>query len=418
MLYTDDSRSQFPPSPNPFVPSTSSDSRRFTTPIPRFEVSLEAPTAIVQREHEVPLTYINRGQYYIITLNDTENFDGDIETTVILAFHDEQHRRVAASFWKFWLGQQMSTTTARAIDIDQESSRGIHNIVLRSFDRVAFNWTGKHGARVFLRFNCLSTDFSRIKGVKGIPLRIHVESRVVDEPGNRVEKCICRARIFRDKGAQRKSKDERRHVEKQIEKLRAEEVDVEKLPIWRLYTAEHKNTPFTLLPSSAAGIPEATLPIFEETIHTPRMPPAGESSLAMISPIPDPPLAAGFSYVATPHLQAAQTHPPVTALDIDPTYTPRGRRPTAVLNIFIRYAQHDTHYRAVYLQRLTVANLVENICQKININPANIVSVIRLKGNINIAVDDQMVEAIKEEQSMEVDYDMNPDGSLTLLLSY
>lgn len=83
--------------------------------------------------------------------------------------------------------------------LDQESSRGIHNIVLRSFDRVAFNWTGKHGARVFLRFNCLSTDFSRIKGVKGIPLRIHVESRVVDEPGNRVEKCICRARIFRDK---------------------------------------------------------------------------------------------------------------------------------------------------------------------------------------------------------------------------
>lgn len=65
-----------------------------------------------------------------------------------------------------------------------------------------------------------------------------------------------------------------------------------------------------------------------------------------------------------------------------------------------------------------MANLVENICQKININPANIVSVIRLKGNINIAVDDQMVEAIKEEQSMEVDYDMNPDGSLTLLLSY
>lgn len=60
---------------------------------------------------------LNTGQYYIITLNDTENFDGDIETTVILMFHDEQHRRVAASFWKFWLGQQLSTSSARAIDI-------------------------------------------------------------------------------------------------------------------------------------------------------------------------------------------------------------------------------------------------------------------------------------------------------------
>jgi hypothetical protein len=65
-----------------------------------------------------------------------------------------------------------------------------------------------------------------------------------------------------------------------------------------------------------------------------------------------------------------------------------------------------------------VSNLVENICQKININPASIISVIRLKGSINIAVDDEMVEAMREEQSMEVDYDMNPDGSLTLLLSY
>lgn len=63
-------------------------------------------------------------------------------------------------------------------------------------------------------------------------------------------------------------------------------------------------------------------------------------------------------------------------------------------------------------------DLVDSICQKININPANIVSVIRLKGNINIAVDNQMVEAMKEEQSMDVDYDINPDGSLTLLLSY
>jgi hypothetical protein len=82
---------------------------------------------------------------------------------------------------------------------DKESSRGTHNIVYRSFDRITFNWIGKYGARIFVRFNCLSTDFSRIKGVKGIPLRIHVESRVVDEPGNRVEKSICRARIFRDK---------------------------------------------------------------------------------------------------------------------------------------------------------------------------------------------------------------------------
>lgn len=63
------------------------------------------------------------GQYYIITLNDRQEYDGDIETTVILAFHDHQHRRVATSFWKFWLGQQPTTNSPRAIDIGKLVSK-------------------------------------------------------------------------------------------------------------------------------------------------------------------------------------------------------------------------------------------------------------------------------------------------------
>ncbi|CAM0135213.1 unnamed protein product [Umbelopsis sp. WA50703] len=144
---------------------------------------------------------------------------------------------------------------------------------------------------------------------------------------------------------------------------------------------------------------------------------AEESALPVISHVSHPSLAPGFPYIPQPPPLGHPTHPP-TALDIDPSYLPRARRQTAVLNIFIRFAQQDPNFRAVYLQNFTVEDLVDSICQKININPANIVSVIRLKGNINIAVDDQMVEAMREEQSMEVDYDINPDGSLTLLLSY
>jgi hypothetical protein len=108
-----------------------------------------APTAIALQDDEAPLTYINRGmfnrschcgvisrskrrsshqlsilgQYYIITLNDKQEFDGDIETKVILAFHDQQHRRVATSFWKFWLGQQVTTSSPRAIDIGKLVSK-------------------------------------------------------------------------------------------------------------------------------------------------------------------------------------------------------------------------------------------------------------------------------------------------------
>jgi hypothetical protein len=57
------------------------------------------------------------GQFYTITLNDTEAIDGEIESTIILMFHDDQQRRVATSFWRFWLGQQSTATSVRAIDI-------------------------------------------------------------------------------------------------------------------------------------------------------------------------------------------------------------------------------------------------------------------------------------------------------------
>lgn len=46
----------------------------------------------------------------------------------------------------------------------------------KTFDRTLFKWNGKEGAKLMIRFNCLSTDFSRIKGVKGIPLRIQLET--------------------------------------------------------------------------------------------------------------------------------------------------------------------------------------------------------------------------------------------------
>lgn len=110
-------------------------------------------------------------------------------------------------------------------------------------------------------------------------------------------------------------------------------VDIESHPLWKLYTMESNVTPFSLLYTSTAGIPEAILPITQETFHPPpRMPPlppppSGEASVSMISPIPDPPLQHGFSYMTTQPLHTP-THPPA-ALDIDPTYVPRSRSSTA-----------------------------------------------------------------------------------------
>lgn len=109
---------------------------------------------------------------------------------------------------------------------DASQSTGIHNVQFPSFDRITFEWNGSQGAKIFVRFNCLSTDFSRIKGVKGIPLRAYMESKVScpatldyqfagtiqpksDDTGKKqgsdgdsyeyTENCFCKIKLFRDK---------------------------------------------------------------------------------------------------------------------------------------------------------------------------------------------------------------------------
>lgn len=79
--------------------------------------------------------------------------------------------------------------------VDPSRSKGIRCIQYPDFDRIVFEWNGKQGATLYVRFNCLSTDFSRIKGVKGIPLRLHMETT----NNQRVESTFCRIKLFRDK---------------------------------------------------------------------------------------------------------------------------------------------------------------------------------------------------------------------------
>jgi hypothetical protein len=75
----------------------------------------------------------------------------------------------------------------------------------KTFDRISFKWNGKEGAKLMVRFNCLSTDFSRIKGVKGIPLRAHMDTALdgasLDNENQEqpVERSYAKIKLFRDK---------------------------------------------------------------------------------------------------------------------------------------------------------------------------------------------------------------------------
>ncbi|KAJ2750448.1 hypothetical protein IWQ56_007034, partial [Coemansia nantahalensis] len=142
----------------------------------RFECFFEAQTAAAQKADESSLTYLNKGQLYSFSMVDKSRSDAFYSTTLRITFHEDSHRKSSSTYWMFWLNQQDNPRVARAVDLDKAGSIGVLATESTRFDRVTFQWQGSRGVKVMVRFNCLSTDFSRIKGVKGIPLRIHLDT--------------------------------------------------------------------------------------------------------------------------------------------------------------------------------------------------------------------------------------------------
>ncbi|EPB91640.1 hypothetical protein HMPREF1544_01562 [Mucor circinelloides 1006PhL] len=219
-----------------------------------------AATAVTQKAEESAITYLNRGQVYGIQLNDKRGRDQIMTSTLSIAFHSSSHRRISESYWKFWIGQQKQSE-ARAIDIDASQSTGITDLNFPSFDKISFNWNGKYGAKIYVRFKCLSTDFSRIKGVKGIPLRTQMETHVDADSAAGVpelnEICFCKVKLFRDKGAERKNKDDAKQISKQLEKVYGK-ANEQSLPL--MYNVSLPYSIFGEIPTSS------TLDTFEHAI--------------------------------------------------------------------------------------------------------------------------------------------------------
>lgn len=71
---------------------------------------------MTQKAEESAITYLNRGQVYGVQLNDKQGLNEVITSTLSIAFHSSSHRRIAESYWKFWVTQQKQTEV-RAIDI-------------------------------------------------------------------------------------------------------------------------------------------------------------------------------------------------------------------------------------------------------------------------------------------------------------
>jgi len=216
----------------------------------RYHTTLNAPTAMVKTVDEIPITYLNKGQAYTLTVSDTaapHSTVGQLKyrTFVRVSFEEEDQRKKPGACWQLWKeGRGTNEAHQRggrlqAVEyVDPAQMAGPSdapakaNIELESssFDGFCVTWSPAANSSIEcgipVRFNFLSTDFSHSKGVKGIPVRLCSRTELLldsmsptppQQPTHEV--CYCKVKLFRDHGAERKLSNDTQHIKKTIDKL-------------------------------------------------------------------------------------------------------------------------------------------------------------------------------------------------------
>ena len=194
-----------------------------------FHNTLEAATAQWVRKDEDRCTYLNKGQFYGVTLeyrpNPTEPFHGDmnnVKSVVMLVFRDAKNPEDEINAWEFW-HQRQPTSKQRIIDAETNNMSeecGIQQIEDVSYNAITVYWNPlQKPAFISIAVQCLSTDFSLQKGVKGLPLHLQVDT-YVKNPGDGeydiVHRGYCQVKVFCDKGAERKFRQEERRASRKV----------------------------------------------------------------------------------------------------------------------------------------------------------------------------------------------------------
>ncbi|XP_065126195.1 grainyhead-like transcription factor 2a isoform X2 [Paramisgurnus dabryanus] len=181
-----------------------------------FQYTIEASRSVREKAGEGPMIYLNKGQFYGITLSETGANKGlrhpisKVRSVVMVVFGQDKCRDEQLKHWNYWHNRQ-HTAKQRVLDIAdyKESFNTIGNIEEIAYNAVSFTWDVNEEAKVFITANCLSTDFSSQKGVKGLPLMIQIDTYSYNNRSNRpIHRACAQIKVFCDKGAERKIRDE------------------------------------------------------------------------------------------------------------------------------------------------------------------------------------------------------------------
>lgn len=189
-----------------------------------FQYTLETPISTAQRVDEDRMTYVNKGQFYQLTVNykpyenpaDNIRTNAPVKTVVMVVFREEKSPENELKAWGFWHARQ-HTIKQRILDADSKASVGILGSCEEiAHNGVAFHWSPKEGpAKLSVAVQCLSTDFSNQKGVKGVAMHLQIDTYATDTNSRiPLHRAYSQIKVFCDKGAERKTRDEDRRISK------------------------------------------------------------------------------------------------------------------------------------------------------------------------------------------------------------
>ncbi|XP_056623882.1 grainyhead-like protein 3 homolog [Triplophysa dalaica] len=193
-----------------------------------FQFVLGSPQASHHKTTEIPMVYLNKGQFYPITLQGVDSTAGvscsKVKTVIMAVFENDKSPEMQLKYWNHWHARQ-PTAKQRVIDIAdyKEVFSGISNVEEVAFNALSFIWNTNEEAKVHIGINSLSTDFSSQKGVKGLPLNLQIDTYDYSSGNNQlIHRAVCQVKIFCDKGAERKMRDEERKRSKRRTKTTAD----------------------------------------------------------------------------------------------------------------------------------------------------------------------------------------------------
>uniref|UniRef100_A0A8B9H1C7 Grainyhead-like transcription factor 1 n=1 Tax=Astyanax mexicanus TaxID=7994 RepID=A0A8B9H1C7_ASTMX len=122
-----------------------------------FEYTMEASKSLRQKSGDGTMTYLNKGQFYPITLKETDNNKVlhhpicKVRSVVMVVFGEEKCRDDQLKHWKYWHSRQ-HTAKQRCIDIAdyKESFNTISNIEEIAYNAISFTWDINEEAKVKL----------------------------------------------------------------------------------------------------------------------------------------------------------------------------------------------------------------------------------------------------------------------------